>query len=153
MQKETVNTMAGSLNCDLCQQETAVLLQSNLGTGDTVAVGGHCLRTFYASALKAIDDALSAAEPPASAGDPSHGGDAGEPPAASTEPPTVHVAPMDTYSADAKALREADPDGSYPPGTHLHECPSGEPYVHKHEKGTRPHEHECTHGGTGATGA
>lgn len=35
-----------NLRCDLCEQEAAVLMQTNLGNGDTVAVGASCLLTF-----------------------------------------------------------------------------------------------------------
>ena len=35
-----------NITCDLCEAEGAVLMQSNLGDGSTVAVGGACLLGF-----------------------------------------------------------------------------------------------------------
>lgn len=46
--------MAQAIACDLCQQEPAVMMQSNLGNGDTIGVGQACMVTFYASSLTAM---------------------------------------------------------------------------------------------------
>ena len=53
--------MAGQLMCDLCQAEPATVMQSNLGNGDTVAVGDGCALGFYltvaATILEGMDEA------------------------------------------------------------------------------------------------
>jgi hypothetical protein len=144
--------MSGSLECDLCKTESAVLLQSNLGTGDTIAVGGHCLRDFYANGLQAIDAALADAAGMAGDGSPSGAPDAGSPAEGGTEPHAANVAPMDGYAADTVTLRRDDPDGTYPPGTHGHLCPSRGAFTHKHTGGGKWHEHECSHSDPATTG-
>jgi hypothetical protein len=35
-----------AIPCDLCKEETAVLMQSNLNEGDTIAVGPSCMLPF-----------------------------------------------------------------------------------------------------------
>ena len=52
--------MAQAIACDLCQQEQAALMQTNLANGDTIAVGDACTVTFFASSLQAM---LSGAPP------------------------------------------------------------------------------------------
>lgn len=46
--------MAQAISCDLCQQEVAVMMQSNLTNGDTIGVGDACMVTFFASSLTAM---------------------------------------------------------------------------------------------------
>lgn len=46
--------MAQAIGCDLCQQESAVMMQSNLTNGDTIGVGESCMVTFFASSLAAM---------------------------------------------------------------------------------------------------
>jgi len=43
--------MAGTISCDLCGQENAVLMQTNLANGDSVAVGDACMALFLATML------------------------------------------------------------------------------------------------------
>lgn len=43
--------MAQSIACDLCEAEPAVLMQSNLVNGDTVAVGEACILGFFGGAF------------------------------------------------------------------------------------------------------
>jgi hypothetical protein len=38
--------MAKPITCDICTEETAVLLQTNIANGDMAAVGPNCLTTF-----------------------------------------------------------------------------------------------------------
>lgn len=38
--------MAQSIACDLCGDESAVLMQTNLANGDSIAIGQACLITF-----------------------------------------------------------------------------------------------------------
>lgn len=41
--------MAAGIGCDLCNEEMAVALQTNLGNGEVLGIGGSCLLTFYVS--------------------------------------------------------------------------------------------------------
>jgi hypothetical protein len=38
--------MAQTLPCDVCQDEPAVMMMTNLGDGTVIAVGGHCAPVF-----------------------------------------------------------------------------------------------------------
>lgn len=60
--------MAQAIGCDLCQQEPAVMMQSNLTNGDTLGVGEACMVTFYAASLTTMlhdapPEALNALSP------------------------------------------------------------------------------------------
>jgi len=46
--------MAAPIACDLCGGEQAVIMQSELDTGNTVAVGPACMVIWYTSALAAF---------------------------------------------------------------------------------------------------
>jgi hypothetical protein len=46
--------MAQAMGCDLCGQETAILLQTNIDNGDVVAIGGSCMVTFLLSTAATI---------------------------------------------------------------------------------------------------
>jgi len=48
--------MAQPITCDLCQAETAVLMQTNVADGDILAVGPGCLPMFYGGAVMAVMD-------------------------------------------------------------------------------------------------
>lgn len=52
--------MAQAITCDLCGEETAVLMQTNLGNGDSQAVGQHCLLTFALASAIAFSDEMPA---------------------------------------------------------------------------------------------
>jgi hypothetical protein len=43
--------MASAIPCDLCETEPAVVMQTNMGNGDTVSVGQACLITFFTATL------------------------------------------------------------------------------------------------------
>jgi hypothetical protein len=51
--------MATAIACDLCETEPAVLMQTNLGNGDTISVGQACLITFaggtFAEMVNSVD--------------------------------------------------------------------------------------------------
>lgn len=48
--------MAQQITCDLCQSETAVLMQTNVMDGDILAIGPACLPMFYGGAILAVMD-------------------------------------------------------------------------------------------------
>jgi len=43
--------MAQPLNCDLCQEEQAVLMQTSLADGTVLAIGATCLPLFFGGAV------------------------------------------------------------------------------------------------------
>jgi hypothetical protein len=51
--------MAQQIVCDLCEQETAVLLQTDVETGQVIAVGGSCLFAFYLGAAGGLVDGMA----------------------------------------------------------------------------------------------
>ena len=51
--------MAGTIGCDLCQQEPAQMMQSNLTNGETISVGAMCMITFFAGSLIGMIGQLS----------------------------------------------------------------------------------------------
>lgn len=50
--------MAQAINCDLCNTEAAVLLQTDLASGETMSVGPACLFPFYVGAAAGIADGM-----------------------------------------------------------------------------------------------
>lgn len=50
--------MAQTIPCDLCQQETAVMLETRVETGDVIAVGASCLIPFYVGAATSLADTI-----------------------------------------------------------------------------------------------
>lgn len=52
--------MAQAIACDLCGQETAVLMQTNIENGDVIAIGGSCMVTFLLSTAATILDEMPA---------------------------------------------------------------------------------------------
>jgi len=48
--------MARAIPCDICETESAVLLQSNLSEGGTVAVGPACITLFSVGAALAMTE-------------------------------------------------------------------------------------------------
>jgi hypothetical protein len=50
--------MAPAITCDMCQQEIASVMQTNIGNGDVVAVGNSCLLTFYITIVAEVVDAM-----------------------------------------------------------------------------------------------
>ena len=52
--------MAQPIACDLCGQENAVLMQTNIGNGDVIAIGGSCMVTFLLSTAATILDEMPA---------------------------------------------------------------------------------------------
>lgn len=49
--------MAQPIACDICQEENAVQMLSNLVTGEVIAMGPACLPVFYGQSALAIMDA------------------------------------------------------------------------------------------------
>jgi len=88
--------MAQPITCDICQQEQAVQMLTNISTGDVLMMGPACLPVFYGQSVLQVMDA----------GD--HKGPAGKCQACRRvhERMTTPVAPIgDTAPAD----RDADP--------------------------------------------
>jgi hypothetical protein len=52
--------MAAQPHCDMCEMEPASVMQSNLSTGDTVAIGDGCLIPFYLTVIQAILEGMPA---------------------------------------------------------------------------------------------
>jgi hypothetical protein len=52
--------MAQAMGCDLCGQENAILLQTNIDNGDVIAIGGSCMVTFLLSTAATILDDMPA---------------------------------------------------------------------------------------------
>jgi hypothetical protein len=52
--------MAQAIRCDLCGQENAVLMQTNIDNGDVIAIGGSCMVTFLLSTAATILDEMPA---------------------------------------------------------------------------------------------
>lgn len=46
------------LPCDLCAEERAILLQTNVGTGDVIGVGEACLFPFAIGTARAVADVM-----------------------------------------------------------------------------------------------
>lgn len=49
--------MAQPISCDICQEENAVQMLSNLVTGEVIAMGPACLPVFYGQSALAVMDA------------------------------------------------------------------------------------------------
>lgn len=140
--------MAQQLTCDMCQQEAAVMIQTNLGDGSALTVGPACLVPYFiATARQMAEQAgvdLAAPGPQTPADGPEAPG-----PAQETGPRSKAAsgAPVDAWVADAAALREASPGVTYTATEHMHDCPKVGAFLHKHAKGAQPHDHECEHEG------
>jgi hypothetical protein len=46
--------MASQLGCDLCGQENAILMQTNIGNGDVIAIGPSCVVVFMLTTAESI---------------------------------------------------------------------------------------------------
>jgi hypothetical protein len=46
--------MAQAIGCDLCGQEPAVLLQTNIDTGEVISIGPSCAFSFYVGAARGM---------------------------------------------------------------------------------------------------
>lgn len=90
--------------CDLCGEEPNVLLQTNTLNGDTVAVGGNCLITFYLGGLIGLTDGI-----PKDAASQYHDGLAKL--IAQLDPPTTAVAAASTRRPRGAKKPPAPPDG------------------------------------------
>lgn len=51
--------MAAQLVCDMCQQEPAAVMQTNIENGDAVTVGNSCLLTFYLTIVAEVVSAMA----------------------------------------------------------------------------------------------
>lgn len=56
--------MAQILPCDLCSQEEAVIMMTNLANGDVVTVGNSCSIQFFGGALLGVIGSDGHAGPP-----------------------------------------------------------------------------------------
>lgn len=138
--------MAKQLTCDMCQQEAAVMIQTNLGDGSALTVGAACLVPYFiATAREMAGQAGVDLAAPAPQGE----APGQEAPEATQETgprsEAASGAPVDAWVADAAALREASPGVTYTATEHMHDCPGGGAFVHKHAKGAQQHDHECQH--------
>lgn len=140
--------MAQQLQCDMCQNETAVMIQTNLADGSALTVGPACLVPYFiATARQMAEQAgvdLAASGPQRPAGGPETAEAAQE---TSPRSEAVSGALVDAWVADAAALREASPGVTYTATEHMHDCPKVGAFVHKHAKGAQPHDHDCAHDG------
>jgi hypothetical protein len=53
--------MAAPISCDLCGQENAQVMQTNVENGDVIAVGLNCLPIFYLTAAAEMISMMPAA--------------------------------------------------------------------------------------------
>lgn len=55
--------MAQTIICDMCKAEEAVMMQSNMKTGETIAVGEQCMFPyFYTQAMELAPEGTFSAE-------------------------------------------------------------------------------------------
>lgn len=103
--------MAQAISCDTCQAEPAVLMVTNLGNGDTFAIGPACLPAWCLATAQELTDTMfvpagsQTAEPAAKGAKSGRRGKAAEQAAEAAEP--AHV-------ADAEAEAPAGDDGGNP---------------------------------------
>lgn len=105
--------MAQTIYCDMCKAEEAVMMQSNLKTGETIAVGEQCMFPyFYTQAMElAPAGTFEGEQTPEEAATPKTRKRTSK---TKTEPlpPTQ---PVDEPASETVPVTVADPDGDMPP--------------------------------------
>jgi hypothetical protein len=138
--------MATQLTCDMCGDEPAIMMQSNLGDGSTITVGPQCMIPFYRSALAEMERVAAGVtstddQAPQTPEDGSQ-----ERAEASVGGPGGDPKYVDAYEMNRAELKESRPDMPWPPGEHSHHCGQlDRDFTHHHTGGSKPHAHPCEH--------